>query len=102
DRLDQEGALARQVFDDLDQMPVQANVKLTFETGIEQIYGLIERNPDKDYSLSPNVAFEVIDSQLIIFDPDSWLSRASELEPIRTHRKDVLLPIHVRLRVEEL
>lgn len=103
DRLDPEGALVRQILDDLDHAPIAGFVNQTFETGIEQVRELIDRNPDRDFSwLTPDIACEVIDSSLISFDPDSWLDRARELAPIRTHRKDVLLPSHVRLRIEEL
>lgn len=102
DRLDPDGALVRQLLDELDHFTCPVNQ--TFETGIEQVRELIDRNPDMDFDswLHPDTACEVIDSSLIAFDPDSWLDRASELTPIRTHKKDVLLPSHVRLRIEEL
>lgn len=104
DRLDPEGAFARHLLDDLDSAPSCHHVRQTFETGIEQVYALIDRNPDwgDDHGFAPDTAYEVIDASLISFDPDSWLDRAHELAPIRTHKKDVLLPSHVRLRVEEL
>lgn len=102
DRLDPDGAIIRQILDDLEHAP-SSRVNQTFETGIEQVRELIDRNPDRDFSwLLPDIACEVIDSSLISFDPDSWLDRALELAPIRTHKKGVLLPSHVRLRIEEL
>ena len=50
----------------------------------------------------PDSACDVIDSPLISFDPDTWLDRTRELAPIHTHKKNVLLPSHIRLRVDEL
>lgn len=105
DRLDPEGALVRQLLDELlgHTLTPSRFVNHTFETGIEQVRDLIDRNPDRDFHwLTPDIACEVIDSPLISFDPDSWLDRANELAPIRTAKKDVLLPSHVRLRIEEL
>jgi hypothetical protein len=43
-----------------------------------------------------------LDSKLIQFEPDAWLDRVGELLPIRTHKSNPVLPIHVRLRLEEL
>ena len=77
-------------------------VKATFEEGLQQIYQLIDRNPDLESTFLPDTAFEFMDSKLIGFDPDSWLDRAGALAPIRTDRKNMSLPIHVRLRLEEL
>ena len=105
DQLDPEGAFVRQLFDELDHATTKDNhLKRTFETGIEQVQDLLDRNPEwgDDHSFVPDTAFEVIDSQLISFDPDAWLERANELVPIRTNKQNVLLPSHVRLRLEEL
>jgi hypothetical protein len=102
DRLDPEGADIRLIIDEFEQAEGSQNAKGTFELGIEQVRDLIERNPDRDFGLAPDVACEVIDSPLILFDPDAWLERVNELAPVRTHKKDVLLPSHVRLRIEEL
>ncbi len=78
-------------------------VKATFEEGLQQIYQLMDRNPDLDEgTFLPDTALEFMDSKLIGFDPDSWLDRAGNLIPIRTDRKNVLLPVHVRLRMEEI
>ncbi len=78
-------------------------VKATFEEGLQQIYQLMDRNPDLDEgTFLPDTAFEFMDSKLISFDPDTWLDRAGRLTPIRTDRKNILLPVHVRLRVEEI
>ena len=76
-------------------------VKRTFEEALQQIYNLIDRNPDQDFRLLPDTAYELLESKLVLFDPDSWLDRAADLAPIRTARKNVLLPVHVRLRFEE-
>jgi len=77
-------------------------IRGTFEEGIQQIYNLIDRNPDLDFSFFPDIAYDVLDSKLIAFEPDSWLDRARQLAPIRTERRNVLLPVHVRMRLEEL
>lgn len=77
-------------------------IKRTFEEALQQVYRLIDRNPDRDFGLLPDTAYEFLDSKLINFDPDSWLDRVGELAPVRTERKNVLLPVHVRLRLEEL
>jgi hypothetical protein len=101
DRLDPDGMFGRQLLNEIDQFACPVNQ--TFETGIEQVRELIDRNPDRDFDwLNPDTACEVMDSSLISFDPDSWLDRAHELAPIRTHKNDVLLPSHLRLRIEEL
>jgi hypothetical protein len=102
DRLDPEGVDIRQILDEIAQTSSACSVNSTFEMGIEQVRDLIDRNPDRDFGLVPDIACEVIDSPLISFDPQAWLDRAGELTPIRTHRKDVLLPSHVRLRIDEL
>jgi hypothetical protein len=76
----------------------------TFEEGIEQIYHLLERNPEWEYDhpFSPDEAYSLLTSKLIGFEPDAWLGRASELESVRTHRRNFDLPMQVRLRLEEL
>jgi hypothetical protein len=74
----------------------------TFEEGIQQIYELIERNPDRDHLFMPETAYEILDSKLIQFEPDAWLNRVGELRPIRTHKRNLVLPSHIRLRLEEL
>lgn len=77
-------------------------LRATFDEALQQIYNLIDRNPDQDFGLLPDTAYEVLDSKLIAFEPDSWLDRAGQLAPIRTERKNALLPVHVRFRLEEL
>jgi len=77
-------------------------IKMTFEEALQQVYNLIDRNPDQDFGLLPDAASDLLDSRLIAFDPDSWLDRAGELAPVRMEKKNVLLPVHVRLRLEEV
>jgi len=77
-------------------------VKNTFETGLQQVYRLIDDNPDIECRLFPDTAYEIFDSKLIDFKPDEWLDRAGELLPIRTNKNNVELPSHLRLRIEEL
>lgn len=76
-------------------------IRATFDEALQQVYNLIDRNPDQDFALLPDAAYEVLDSKLIAFEPDSWLDRAAQLVPIRTGR-NALLPVHVRFRLEEL
>ena len=77
-------------------------LRATFDEALQQVYNLIDRNPDQDFRLLPETAYEILDSKLIAFEPDSWLDRAGQLAPIRTERKNALLPVHVRFRLEEL
>ena len=77
-------------------------VRRTFEEALRQVNDLIDRNPDRDFRLLPGAVSEILGSKLIAFDPDSWLDRAGQLAAVRTERKNVLLPAHVRLRLEEL
>lgn len=102
DHLDPEGVDIRQILEEIANTSSYRSLNATFEMGVEQVRDLIERNPERDFGLVPDTACEVIDSPLISFDPQAWLDRAGELTPIRTHKKDVLLPSHVRLRIEEL
>jgi hypothetical protein len=82
----------------------RGRLKNTFEVGIEQVEALIERNPDLGYDeqFVPGLATVFLDSKLIGFDPDAWLDRVADLAPIRTDRKNAALPVHVRLRIEEI
>jgi hypothetical protein len=80
----------------------KGRVKATFDEGLQQIYHLIDRNPDQEFGFLPDTAYELLDSKLIAFEPDLWLDRAAQLAPVRTERKNALLPVHVRFRLEEL
>jgi hypothetical protein len=78
-------------------------VRATFEQGVQEVYNLLERNPDwDDHGFLPDTAFEVLDSKLVNFEPDAWLQRAAEIRPIRTTKSNVSLPVHIRFRLEEL
>ena len=78
-------------------------VRATFEQGVEQVHQLIERNSDTDFGwLHPDLAQTVLDSKLIAFEPDVWLDRVADLEPIRTAIEGPGLPPAVRLRLREL
>ena len=105
DCLDPDGKLLRELLARIGR-PSGARVRVrgTFEEGLQQIYQLLERNPDwgDDHHFLPDTAYDVLDSKLIQFEPDAWLDRAGELLPIRTHKSSLVLPIHVRLRLEEL
>lgn len=77
-------------------------VRQTFDVAIEQLNDLIDRNPDSAFPFLPDTASSILDSKLINFDPDAWLDRVNELEQVRVERKNLLLPVHVRFRLEEL
>ena len=106
DSLDPEGKLIRELLYDFGLPAVGSGktVRGTFEEGVQQIYQLLERNPNwnGDRSFVPDAAVEVMDSKLINFQPDDWLERAGEILPIRTSKRGVDLPVHVRMRLEEL
>lgn len=101
--IDPDGAELYALLEGLD-MPggAKGRVRATFDEGLQQIYSLIDRNPDQEFGFLPDVAYEVLDSKLVAFEPDVWLDRAAQLAPVRTERKNALLPIHVRFRLEEL
>jgi hypothetical protein len=105
DCLDPEGKLIRELFYDFrPAIGSSSAVRGTFEEGVQQVYQLLERNQDweDDHSFVPDTAIEVLDSKLINFEPDEWLKRAGEVLPIRTSKRDVALPMHLRMRLEEL
>jgi hypothetical protein len=78
-------------------------VRATFEQGVEQVRQLIERNAEKDFAwLHPDLAESLLESKLLAFEPDAWLDRAAELEPVRTVAEGPTLPIPIRLRLREL
>jgi hypothetical protein len=80
----------------------QGRVKTTFEVAVERMYDLIENNPEFEGDFLPDSAFEIINSKLIVFDPDSWPDRAGALSPVRTNRKNAELPAHARFRLIEI
>ena len=101
--IDPDGASLHELFEGfLAPKGADGRIKKTFEVGIERMYSLIEDNPQFKGKFLPDAAFEVIDSKLIVFDPDSWLDRAGTLTPVRTNRKNVELPAHARFRLEEI
>lgn len=83
-------------------------VRHTFEVGLDKVVELLENNPgwfDDDDGIPaflPDLAYDVLDSKLIKFEPDAWLDRSGDLHPIRTYKSNFRLPSHVRLRFEEL
>jgi hypothetical protein len=104
DHLDPEGKELRALFDE-PKKSRQSLIRGTFETGLDQVYDLLERNPDwewgENHRLVPDQAYEVLDSKLIQFEPDDWVNRLNDLSPIRTDKANLDLPIHVRFRLEE-
>ena len=105
DRLDPEyAALAKELDEIVEQCRPRGRVRDALEQGLEQVRDLLERNPDWEPDrFVPDSAYEVLDSKLINFDPDAWLERVADLAPIRTrHNRDDVLPMQVRLRIEEL
>jgi hypothetical protein len=105
DLLDPANAVFREISYDFESMagPGYA-VRGTFEQGLQEVYNLLDRNPDWEdgRGFVPDAAQEVLDSKLINFAPDAWLHRAGEILPIRTTRNNVSLPVHIRFRLEEL
>ena len=58
--------------------------------------GGVALEPSFEGEFFPEKAMHVIDSKLICFDPDSWLDRAGQLDPVliaaaRTRLRAVLL-----------
>jgi len=105
DHLDPDGKVLRDVISGMHHPAgLGGSVRHTFEQGLQEVYSLIERNPDMDLDehYFPDTAYDVFDSKLIAFDPDAWLNRAGELSPVRTNNRNLALPSHVRLRLEEL
>jgi hypothetical protein len=103
DYLDPEGKVLREfLYEFAPSMAPSYAVRATFEQGLQEISSLIDRNSDVDYGYLPDTAYEVLDSKLIMFEPDAWLHRVNEVLPIRTTKRGVELPVHVRLRLEEL
>lgn len=101
--VDPDGLLLLQLFRDV-RMPAGARgrVRATFEAGVLKVDELVEQLPDQDFDYFPDKAFQVLDSELIAFEPDHWLDRAATLAPIRTVQANFRLPVHVRLRLEEI
>ena len=105
DTLDPDGKILRDFFADFHRpRGLGKGILGTFEQGLQEIYNLIDRNPGGDFDerFFPDEACEVLDSKLIGFEPDSWLDRAGDLAPVRTDRQNLVLPAHVRLRLEEI
>ena len=76
----------------------------TFDQGIAEVRQLIARNPGDGFEkvYRPDEADELLESRLIQFDPDSWKERALTLAPVRVGRVNLVLPGHLRLRLEEI
>ncbi len=78
------------------------HVKRTFIAGLEKMGELCEEYPDLyDDMYMVDHAWEVVDSELIRFNPDKWIENSKSLQPIMTD-KEQRLPAHVRLRLVEL
>jgi len=105
DHLDPDSKELRDFFYEFDRTcGARFSVRGSFEEGLEQIYQLLDRNPEwgDDHPFVPEKVREILESKLISFEPDAWLGRAHEILPIRTTRSNVDLPMHVRVRLEEL
>jgi len=76
----------------------------TFEKGIAQVAELLAENRDSELKArySPEEASEIINSRLIQFNPDAWRGRASHLAPVRVGNINLVLPSHLRLRLQEI
>lgn len=103
DHLDPNGKMGRDLLLDLGQLRgTRGRLRDTFDEGIQQLYEMIDRNPDTDYSFTPDTAYRILDSKLIQFDPDGWLDRTGEILPVRTHKTNHSFSAHIRIRLEEL
>ncbi len=103
--LDPEGQVLREFFSGIGRATgLDGRIRRTFEQGLEKIYSLIEDNPGMNFEehFFPDAAYEVVDSRLLVFDPDAWLDRVGELRPFRTKNANLKLPSHIRYRLEEL
>lgn len=102
DHLDPEGVLLREITDSTRHSGSNP-IRNTFLVGIDQVVDLIDRNQwEPGHGLYPETAYDVFDSALVSFEPDDWLHRLNDLSPIRTDRPNLSLPVHVRLRLQEL
>lgn len=103
DHLDPEGQILRELWY---RSPQNGSKKLyaTFSEGVEQVRNLMERNDDHPFQehFNPDDADELLESRLIQFDPDAWKERALTLAPVRVGRVNLVLPAHIRFRLEEI
>jgi len=78
------------------------HVLRTFEVGLEKMDELIETCPEFEDTFMVQVAWSILESKLIKFSPDNWIENAKLLKPVMTGRKSPILPVHVKLRLEEI
>jgi hypothetical protein len=102
--LDPENQFVREILYGPITWPSGKKLWATFDQGIEEVRNLIDRNPGEDFEENylPDQAGELIESRLIQFDPDAWKERALKLAPVRVGRINLVLPGHLRLRLEEI
>lgn len=74
----------------------------TFEVGLEKMDELLEAWPEFKDKFMVQFAWGVLESKLISFAPDDWIENAKLLKPVMTVRKSMILPVHVKLRLEEI
>jgi hypothetical protein len=103
DHLDPEGKPLRELWAQLEEgwSPISHTLLSTFEEGLQQIYQLQDRNPELEnvQDFAPDTAYEIVNSRLVRFEPDAWLSRVQDILPIRTEKKNFQLPMHIRFRL---
>ncbi len=105
DHLDPDGKFIREfLYEPTDGNTAGHSIRATFDQGLDQVYQLLDRNSDWEGrgGFQPEAVGEFLDSRLVNFEPDAWLARAREITPIRTSRSNVELPMHLRIRLEEL
>lgn len=103
DYLDPEGKTGRDLLMNFGSPRGAAGrIRKTFIVAVDQVNDLIERNNwEAGHPFFPEAALQVLESELIQFDPDSWLDRAGQIAPVRTINQNFKLPIQIRTRLEE-
>lgn len=77
------------------------HISRTFQVGMEKMDQLLEEYPEFEDEYMVEHAWDLMDSELIRFEPDKWIENSRLLQPIMTDKQQ-RLPVHVRFRLEEL
>lgn len=79
-------------------------VSATFEFAIDRLDEWLWDDPEQKerYRYPIDEAYQVLNSKLLAFEPDKWLDRASQLQPLAISPNRSRLPPAMSLRVREL